>query len=276
MLTNLKLYEINTRVWIKQFGENATLTDVPVEYFKGLAEKGISIIWLMGVWKTCPDIIDDCCFSNDLTSSYTKALPGWKKPDVAGSPYSINVYEVNPILGTNEGLLKIRKEINSAGMKLVLDFVPNHFGAGTEYLNSNPDIFLQSDEDSLHKDSFTFFKVNNKVFAHGRDPLFPAWTDTVQINLFSQTARDFLTDIMIKLSDLCDGLRCDMAMLPMNNVFHNTWLGVHNKHSVQKPKDEFWKESIVKVRKHIPDFLFIAEVYWGLEWELQQLGFNFT
>jgi glycosidase len=276
MLTNPKLYEINTRVWIKQFGNNATLADVPVEYFKSLADKGINIIWLMGIWKTCPDIIKDYCFSNDLTSSYSKALPGWDKKDVVGSPYSINVYEVNPLLGKKEDLLKIRKEINKLGMKLVLDFVPNHFGAGTGYLKSKPDIFLQADDDSLQKDSFTFFKVNNHVFAHGRDPLFPAWTDTVQVNLFSQEARDFLTGIMLDLSLLCDGLRCDMAMLPMNNVFYNTWLGIHNKYNIQKPKEEFWKESIAKVRENFPGFIFIAEVYWGLEWELQQLGFDFT
>jgi glycosidase len=276
MLANPKLYEINTRVWIKQFGSKATLADVPAEYFKELAEKGINVVWLMGIWKTCPDIIKDCCFSNDLTASYTKALPGWGQDDIAGSPYSINTYELNPVLGNKQDLLKVREIINGFGMKLVLDFVPNHFGAGTEYIKSNPDIFLQADDDSLGKDSYTFFKVDGKVFAHGRDPLFPAWTDTIQINLYSPEAREFLTNIMIELSGLCDGLRCDMAMLPMNNVFYNTWLGIHNKYNVQKPKEEFWKESIARVRKQVPDFMFIAEVYWGLEWELQQLGFSFT
>ncbi|MFO7448042.1 MAG: alpha-amylase family glycosyl hydrolase [Ignavibacteriaceae bacterium] len=276
MLLNPKLYEINTRVWLRQFGEKTTIADVPLSYFKDLAEKGINLVWLMGIWKTCPDIVDQYCFSNDLTASYSKALADWERADVFGSPYSIDVYEINPLLGSKEDLLKLKGELNKLGIKLILDFIPNHFGAGTAYLKTNPEIFLQADEESLQKDSFTFFKVDDKVFAHGRDPVFPAWTDTVQVNVFAQPARDRLNEILLEVTELCDGVRCDMAMLPMNNVFYNTWIGIHNKYNIQKPQEEFWKESIQQVRSKKEDFLFIAEVYWGLEWELQQLGFNYT
>ena len=128
------------------------------------------------------------------------------------------------------------------------------------------------------KDPFTFFPSadGSAYFAHGRDPLFPAWTDTVQVNYFDIQAREFMTETLLKLTGVCDGVRCDMAMLPLNNVFENTWLGVLNKNRYKKPEDEFWKSAIKKVKDKFPDFIFIAEAYWDLEWDLQQLGFDFT
>ena len=279
MLRNPKLFEINTRVWIKQFAKGTTLSNIPVDYFKSLADNGIDIVWFMGIWKTCTNLIDKCCFSVDLISSYSRSLKDWKREDVIGSPFSIDVYEVNPELGDISDLIELRNTLNSLGIKLMLDFIPNHFGADSEILMMNPEIFLKADEEQFKKDPYTFFKFSNNdklIFAHGRDPLFPAWTDTVQLNYFSNEARNFMTDVLLNLADLCDGVRCDMAMLQLNNIFQNTWLGVLNKKNFQKPKDEFWKFAIDKLKKKSPDFIFLAEAYWDLEWQLQQLGFDFT
>ncbi len=279
MLLNPKLYEINTRVWIKRFGETAKLSDIPDEYFKKLAEKGINIIWMMGVWKTSGQVIDKCCFSPDLISSYNKALSDWKKEDVIGSPYAIDVYEVNPALGTLDDLKKLRKQLNKLGIKLFLDFVSNHFSAASELINTNPELFLRADEELLANDPATFFRADKdktQIFAHGRDPFFPAWTDTVQLNYFNPAARNFMTQTLLHISDICDGVRCDMAILLLNNVFNNTWMGVLNKSGYHKPEKEFWSEAIQTVKNKSNDFTFLAEAYWDLEWELQQLGFDFT
>jgi glycosidase len=277
MLKNPKLYEINTRVWLKE--SNSKLSDIPFKFFTELSDKGINIIWLMGVWKTRPDVIDKYCFTPELVGSYDKSLKDWKKEDVIGSPYSIDEYDINPEIGTREDVYKLKKKLNDIGMKLFLDFVPNHFNAESSILKRNPEIFLQAEEDFYQKDPFTFFKSEyhpNLVFAHGRDPLFPAWQDTVQVNFFKKETVDFLCDIILKITELCDGIRCDMAMLPMNNVFLNTWVGVLNKGNYSKPTDEFWKTAINKVKSKNPDFTFVAEAYWDLEWDLQQLGFDFT
>jgi glycosidase len=273
---NHKLYEINTRVWLKQFG--GKLCQVPVEYYENLANLGITAVWLMGIWKTCDTIITECCFSNDLISSYQKSLKNWNKDDVIGSPYSIDSYEVNSAIGTINDLQHTRKILNDLGISLILDYVPNHFGAMTRYIKSNPEVFLSASEEFLQRDSFTFYKPHpdGNIFAHGRDPLFPAWTDTIQVNYFSEEARRFMTEILKEISDLCDGIRCDMAMLPLNNVFYNSWVGVLNKMNISKPTDEFWQNAIKEIKKDKPEFLFIAETYWDLEWDLQQLGFDFT
>ncbi len=277
--SNQVVYEINFRVWMNKLGEHKKINDIPINYFNDLADKGIEIIWLMGVWKTCPSIIKKCCFETDLIFAYNDALPDWKEKDVIGSPFAIDKYEIDPKYGNMEDLKKLKINLNKLGLKLFLDFIPNHFNADSSFVKSNPDFFLHADEEILTKDSHTYFKSDyhpHKIFAHGRDPLFPAWTDTIQVNYFSDEARNFMTGILLKLTDYCDGVRCDMAMLQLNNVFKNTWLGVVNKFQLQKPEEEFWQLAIKKVKAKKKDFIFLAEAYWDLEWELQQLGFDFT
>ncbi len=278
MQRNPKLYEINTRIWIRRFGKGNTLGSIPLKYFEELADKGINAVWLLGVWKTCDSLIDKHCFENNLISDYSKALKDWKREDVIGSPFAIDDYVLNPELGNFSELEKLRNKLNKLGIKLILDFIPNHFGADTHIIEKNPDIFLKGDEKLFTDDPYTFFKDKYKgnIYTHGRDPLFPAWLDTIQVNYFSEEAREFMIDKLLKLTEVCDGVRCDMAMLQLNNVFQNTWLGVLNKREIKKPKEEFWKSAIERIKKKRDDFTFIAEVYWDLEWQLQQLGFDFT
>ena len=233
----------------------------------------------MGIWKTSPSTIDKCCFEPELISAYNRSLKDWSKSDVIGSPYSIDEYDVNPSIGSWNELIELKKYLNSIGIKLFVDFVSNHFSADSKYIRTNPEIFLRADEEFYQGDSFTFFKPDadpKNIYAHGRDPFFPAWTDTIQINFFSSEARKFMTDKLLKLTDVCDGVRCDMAMLPLNNVFQNSWLGVLNKHGFTRPDTEFWKNAISAVKRKNPEFIFLGEAYWDLEWNLQQLGFDFT
>ena len=61
------------------------------------------------------------------------------------------------------------------------------------------------------------------MLANGRDPYFPAWPDVVQLNAFSPDLRGAVIDTLGSIADQCDGVRCDMAMLMMNDVFERTW-----------------------------------------------------
>ncbi len=276
---NTKLFEVNARVWVNNFGGKNGLNGIPKDYFTNLVEKGIESIWLMGIWKTCADLIDSCCLQEDLIASYSRSLKDWKREDIIGSPYAIDGYDVNPLLGTLQDLMRLKKRINDEGLKLILDFVPNHFGASSKIIKTHPQIFLQGTENQLKNDPSTFFRPSvdpQKIFAHGRDPFFPAWTDTIQINYFNPDARKFMLDTLLSISDLCDGVRCDMAMLNLTNVFENTWLGCLEESIQYKPKNEFWEEAIKTIKQKSPGFIFIAEAYWDLEWQLQQLGFDFT
>lgn len=276
MVINPKLYEIDTRVWLRK--QNLKINEIPISFFSDLKKKGIDIIWLMGLWSTSEHLVDKFCFTPELTYSYDKALKSWERTDVIGSPYAIEKYSVNQKLGTDEDVKELKDKLHQIGLKLLLDFVPNHFSVGSPYVKCEPSIFLPGDEELLQRDPFTFYKdaETSKIFAHGRDPLFPAWQDTVQVNFFNPHARDFLCDILSDLTEFCDGVRCDMAMLPLNNVFYNSWVGPLNKMNFSKPNDEFWAGAIRKIKEKNKDFIFLAEAYWDLEWDLQQLGFDFT
>ena len=73
---------------------------------------------------------------------------------------------------------------------------------------------------------------------------------------------------LLKIAGQCDGVRCDMAMLVLPEVFEKTW-------DVTVPRS-FWPRATGKVRERFPGFCFMAEVYWDLEWTLQQQGFDYT
>lgn len=281
-MKNPKLLEINIRLLVRRFdgeGKKAMLADIPSSYWKNIAERGIEIIWLMGIWQTTDILIDRCCFDEHLIQSYNRTLKDWQRKDVIGSPYAIDQYEINRELGTKKDLLELKKTLNDLNIRLLLDFVPNHFSAETKLLKTHPDIFLETTEEVLSSDRHTFYRPiqqPHRIYAHGRDPFFPAWTDTIQLNYFNLKTRRFLITTLLSITELCDGVRCDMAMLTLNNVFGNTWRGVINESLHPKPDAEFWQSAIAEVKKHHPDFLFLAEAYWNLEWDLQQLGFDFT
>ena len=76
-----------------------------------------------------------------------------------------------------------------------------------------------------------------------------------------------MTGALAQIAGLCDGVRCDMAMLLLPEVFERTW-GIQ--------AGPFWPRAIDAVRQRHPGFLFMAEVYWDLEWTLQQQGFDYT
>jgi hypothetical protein len=72
---------------------------------------------------------------------------------------------------------------------------------------------------------------------------------------------------LLRIAGQCDGVRCDMAMLVLPDVFERTW-------GQRAPL--FWPQAIERVRDAVPGFAFMAEVYWDLEWTLQQQGFHYA
>lgn len=279
MSINPSIYEINTRVFVKRYSEDASLNDVPDEYWDELSKKKFEYVWLLGVWKICESVIEKYCFEEELVRSYNKALKGWRRRDVIGSPFSIDYYELNSQLGDMQTLIELKKKLNDRGLKLILDLSPNHFGADSKLIRENPEIFLEVDKSLYINDSHTYFKPYEdfeRYFAHGRDPFFPAWQDTIQVNFFSIQAREYFKKIITEITNYCDGVRCDMAMLALNNVFKNTWAGVLEKKGWEQPEEEFWSEIISYIKNNNKDFIFIAEAYWDLEWDLQQLGFDYS
>jgi hypothetical protein len=111
------------------------------------------------------------------------------------------------------------------------------------------------------------------IIGHGRDPYFPGWIDTAQVNAFSMELRQVVVETLLDIADQCDGVRCDMAMLMVNDVFSSTW-GPFLPETA--PDTEYWEDVIPAVKERYPDFKFIAEVYWDMEQTLLDQGFDMT
>jgi glycosidase len=184
---------------------------------------------------------------------------------------------LHPDLGAAGDLVLLKKRLHAAGLRLLLDFVPNHFHAETSLLRTHPEIFLEVAAEYLPRDPQTYYQppgLNGRVFAHGKDPYFAAWQDTVQVNYAAPEAREFMSDLLLQLAEQCDGLRCDMAMLALPHVVAQTWGNALNTPYAER--DDFWPTAIQRVRERYPNFVFLAEVYWNLEWMLQEQGFDYT
>ncbi len=271
------LYEINTRCWLRELADHhqraVTLATVPEAQFKEWQRLGFTHIWLMGVWPTGPRARAIALAEPDLRRAYDAVLPGWREEDVGGSPYAIAAYEVSPALGGEVGLKKFRTQLHQHGMKLILDFVPNHLGIDHSWVATQPELFVQSAKEVAG--TFAAPTAAGPCWiANGKDPYFAPWTDVAQLDYRRAGTHAAMQKLLLSIAARCDGVRCDMAMLLLNEVFAKTW--AHLPTSESPPAGEFWARAISAVKQAQPGFTFMAEVYWGLEGRLQSLGFDYT
>jgi len=278
-LLNPHLYEINALLFMERmrctYGADCTLGKVPRSEWEKIASKGFSYLWLMGIWERSPGSKQCALKDAGLTKAYCDALPGWSEKDVKGSPYAVHSYVIDPSIGTGEELRNLRSLLKELGMGLILDFVPNHVAIDHPWTSEAPERFIQGTEEDARREPGLFSHTDSgRVIAHGRDPFFPAWTDTAQINIFSPKARRALIDELKNIAQYADGVRCDMAMLVLNNIFEKTWAKYLGDY-IRLDK-EFWADAIKEIKAENPSFLFLAEAYWDLEYRLQQLGFDYT
>lgn len=273
------IYEINTWVWLKELsgrtGEQVTLNNVPQTELERLAGFGFDGIWLMGVWLRSPGARRVALTYPGWQTGFKEALAGLIPEDVVGSAYAILDYQVDPAIGGNEGLALFRERLQKMGLCLMLDFVPNHMAVDHSWLQSHPYRFVQGDTNLLAEQPANYFisaiEGYEHVFAHGRDPYFDGWPDTVQIDYRHAETRRKMSDVLLSIAEQCDGVRCDMAMLLTHDIFLKTWGG-----QFDPPEVEFWPAAMTDLKARNPDFLTLAEVYWDMEWQMQQQGFDYT
>lgn len=278
MRTNPHILEVNTRSWLKrletQYGRPFTLADVPEEFLDEAKSMGFDAIWLMGVWKKSPMAEQIARSSKEIQDQVRSIKPDFQPEEITASPYAVYDFIVDDSLGGNEALASFRKRLNEKGIALLLDFVGNHLAIDCPAVLEHPEYFINTGTAQPHAHGDWFFKNPNGVYiAHGRDPYFAPWTDTAQLNYFNEDTRKFVIGNLQQVAELCDGVRCDMAMLALNKVHRDTWWEFIGG---DLPKEEFWNQALEAVREKHPEFIFIAEVYWGLEWDIQEMGFDYT
>ena len=278
------LYEVNARVLLREMsareGKPVTLGTLPHDLLAGWAALGIDAIWMMGVWASGPAGIAIASRDESLRSAYREILPDFTDADVGGSPYAVHAYEVPEALGGAEGLAALRAALAGRGMGLILDFVPNHTANDHAWVGAHPEYYVQGSAQDADTRPEIYFRTRSRggpvTIAMGRDPSFAGWTDTAQLNVMHAGARRAMIGELQRIALMCDGVRCDMAMLVMSEVFARTWGDHAAPAGGESAAGEFWTEAIGAVRERAPGFLFIAEAYWNMEWDLQQLGFDYT
>jgi hypothetical protein len=269
------IYEINTWVWLEELRNKMNLQvnlgSVPAEEWDAIAALGIDAVWFMGVWERSPVGTRIALENEALRAEFQRVLPDLRPEDVVGSPYCVRRYIVDGHLGGREGLAFAREQLAKRGVRLLLDYVPNHVAPDHPWVFDHPEYFIQGSSGDIERDPRSFIEIDGTVFACGRDPYFPAWPDVLQLNAFHPELRQAAIETVSEIASQCDGMRCDMAMLCMNFIFERTW----GQRSGPRPNPEYWTEFIQAVRREYPGVIFIAEAYWDLEWELQQQGFDF-
>jgi hypothetical protein len=269
------LLQVNTRIWPTQLSRElpraATLDDIPDGELDRLRGMGFDWVWLLSVWNTGTAGQRVSRENPEWRKEFTETLPDLREEDIAGSGFAITGYTVHPNLGGDAALARLRQRLRQRGLKLMLDFVPNHTGLDHPWVEQRPEYYIAGSESDLAKSPQNYTRVKRKggslLLAYGRDPYFAGWPDTLQLNYGNPATQEAMIGELVKIAGQCDGVRCDMAMLVLPEVFERTW-GI--------PAKLFWPEATRRVREKAPGFCFMAEVYWDMEWTMQQQGFDYA
>ena len=269
------LYQINTRVWLTQLsqtiGRRATLDDIPDDDLDRLAELGVDWIWLLSVWRTGSAAQGISRANPGWRHEFQETLPDLREEDIAGSGFAITGYTVHPSLGGDAALARIRQRLRKRGLRLMLDFVPNHMAPDHPWVEEHFEYFIAGTESDLAQAPQNYTRLalgeGSRVLAYGRDPYFAGWPDTLQLDYSNPATQEAMRGELLRIAGQCDGVRCDMAMLVLPDVFERTW---------GRRAPLFWPDTTKSVRGRHPEFCFMAEVYWDLEWTMQQQGFDYA
>jgi hypothetical protein len=269
------LYQINTRVWLTDLsrarGRPATLDDVPDSELDRLAGLSADWIWLLSVWSTGPAGRRISRENPEWRREFQATLADLREEDIAGSGFAITGYTASPALGGDSALARMRERLRARGLRLMLDFVPNHTAIDHPWVEAHPEYYVAGTEADLAKAPQNYLRVQRKrgslILAHGRDPYFDGWPDTLQLDYSNPATQVAMIGELLKIGGQCDGVRCDMAMLALPDVFERTW---------GRRAPLFWPDATRRVRERAPGFRFMAEVYWDLEWTMLQQGFDYA
>ena len=128
------LCQINTRVVLTELsralGRPATLDDIPDAELDRAAGMGFDWIWLLSVWRPGPAGQRVSRANREGRREFEETLPDLREEDIAGSGFAITGYTVHPDLGEDAALARLRERLRARGLRLMLDFVPNHTGCG--------------------------------------------------------------------------------------------------------------------------------------------------
>ena len=293
----------STLVWLDQLSkwykkDISTLDKIPDEELDKLQEKGITALWLIGLW------------SRSESSKTIKRLCG--NAEAEASAYSLKDYEISAKIGGYEALHVLRVKCERRGIRLASDMVPNHTGIDGEWVYSHPEYFVSQDyppfpsytyngpdlstnpnfeikiEDHYYDRTdaaVTFMRRNKatgetKYIFHGNDGTTMPWNDTAQIDYLNSIAREAVIQKIIHVAKNFPIIRFDAAMTLAKRHIQRLWYPlpgtgadiagrVMYSMSDQQFNDmlgeEFWRTVVDRIAKEAPDTLLLAEAFWMME-----------
>ena len=161
------IYEVNVRQFTKEGTFNAF-----AKHLDRLKLMGVQTLWFMPI--------------NPISKAERKGT--------LGSYYAVADYTgINPEFGTIGDWNKLVQTIHKKGMKVIIDWVPNHTGADHHWLKEQPDFFVKD--------------------ASGKAAMAVDWADTRQLDYKNPVMEDSMINAMkywlVKTG--IDGFRCDVA-----------------------------------------------------------------
>src|SRR5438105_61982 len=174
------LYEINTRAFLSELsadlGRPATLDDIPDTALDRIAELGFDWVWFLGCWRTGPAGREVSRSSPVWMREFQALLPNLQPEDISGSPFAVQAYSVAAEFGGDNALAQLRQRLRQRGLRLLLDFVPNHTAPDHPWVQGHPEYYIHGTEADLAREPQNYCRVETaggpKILAHGRDPYF--------------------------------------------------------------------------------------------------------
>ena len=302
-MPNVVLLAKSTYVWLEQLSKKYgrhihRLEQIPDEELRLLAERGITGLWLIGLWE------------RSIASRTIKRLRG--HGDAVASAYSLKDYQIAEDLGGGSGYANLRDRAARFGIRLASDMVPNHMGIDSPWVIEHPEWFIYRWDPPFPAYSFTgpdlspdprveikiedhyydqtdaavAFRLRNhrdgttRYVYHGNDGTSFAWNDTAQLNYLKAEVREHVIQTILHVARQFPIIRFDAAMVLARRHIQRLWFPLpgaggsipsraENAMSQEEfdalMPNEFWREVVDRVAAEVPGTLLLAEAFWLLE-----------
>ncbi len=293
----------STLVWLDQLSKKYkrsihTLDRIPNEELDEIADRGITCLWLIGLWE------------RSLASKRIKQMYG--NHEAEASAYSLHEYEISQSIGGWDALHNLKKRCFQRGIRLSADMVPNHCAIDSRWVSEHPDWFLQlkdkpfpqysySSED-LSRDPNIVVQLEDHYYSqsdcavvfkrydknsgdtryiyHGNDGTSMPWNDTAQIDFLNPEAREAVIQTILHVARNFPVIRFDAAMTLAKKHIQRLWYpapgqggdiatraenGMLTVDFNKAIPQEFWREVVDRVAVEAPDTLLLAEAFWMME-----------
>jgi glycosidase len=293
----------NTYVWLEQLSKKYhrhihRLDQIPDEELQLLASRGITGLWLIGLWE------------RSTASRIIKRLRGNR--GAVASAYSLKHYKIAEDLGGEAAYVWLKDHAAAAGLKLASDMVPNHMGIDSDWVIDHPDWFISRNESPFpayrfegpdistdsrveikiedhyydHSDAAVVFRLrhhnegNTRFVYHGNDGTSFAWNDTAQLDYSKAEVREHVLQVILDVARRFPIIRFDAAMVLAKRHIQRLWFPLPGTGGSipsraesaisQEAFDaliphEFWREVVDRVAAEVPGTLLLAEAFWLLE-----------